>query len=68
LNSGDYVLNDEEEATMIQQVAVTSEVEARVRFRREKADAIRQVRAYEAAQSEATVRRVKKEIVDLDAG
>jgi hypothetical protein len=68
LNSCDYVLNDEEEATTIQQVAIISEVEARARFCREEADAIRQVRVYEAAQREATVRRVKKETVDLDAG
>ncbi|KAK1610073.1 hypothetical protein QYE76_033746 [Lolium multiflorum] len=34
-NRGDYVLKDEEKATMIQQVAIISEAEARAWFRRE---------------------------------
>jgi hypothetical protein len=50
--------NDEEEAVLAQTKAV-SEAEARERFRREEADAVRQVREYEAARREARVRRVK---------
>ncbi|KAK1679275.1 hypothetical protein QYE76_040123 [Lolium multiflorum] len=66
-NSRDYVLNDDEEVTAIQQVTVISEAEARARFLREEADAIRQVHAYKAVRREATVHRVKNEVVDLDA-
>ena len=40
--------------------------EVRARFRREEADAVRQVREYEAAQKEARVRRVKLEVTALD--
>jgi hypothetical protein len=48
-------------------VAAITEAEARARFRREEADAIRQVREYEAARREACVRRVKLKIVELDS-
>jgi hypothetical protein len=41
-------------------------VEARARFRREEADAVPQVREYEAARREARVHKVKLEIVKLD--
>jgi hypothetical protein len=54
-NSADYVLNNKEEVTAIQQVTVISKAEACARFRREEAEAVRQVRAYEAAQKEAAV-------------
>jgi hypothetical protein len=37
------------------------------RFRREEAEAVRAMRAYEAAQKEVVVRRVKQEVVDLDS-
>ena len=67
LTSGDYVDNDDEEEAAIQQLAVISEAEVCLRFRREEADALRQIRAYEAAQAEARVRRVKQEVVDLHA-
>jgi hypothetical protein len=40
-NSGDYILNDDEEATVIQLVAVISEAEARARFHREEANTFR---------------------------
>jgi hypothetical protein len=50
---------------MAQTIAI-SEAEARARFRREEADAVRQVREYEAARREARVRKVKLEIVELD--
>jgi hypothetical protein len=65
-SAGDYVHgSDEEEAVMAQTFAI-SEAEARARFRREEADAVRQVREYEAARREARVRKVKLEIVELD--
>jgi hypothetical protein len=68
-SAGDYVHgSDEEEAVMAQTFAI-SEAEARARFRREEADAVRQVREYEPAQAarrEAHVRKVKLEIVELD--
>jgi hypothetical protein len=67
LHSGDYVLNDEEEATTIQHVSINSEAEARARFHREEAEAVRAAREYEAAQKEVAVRRVKQEVVDLDS-
>jgi hypothetical protein len=67
LHSADYILNNEEEATVIQLDVVISESEAGARFRREEAEAVRAVRAYEAAQKEAVVRRVKQEVVDLDS-
>jgi predicted DNA-binding protein (UPF0251 family) len=67
LHSGDYVLNDEEEATAIQKVVGISEAEARACFRREEAEAIRVVHAYEVAQKEAAVRLVKREVIDLDS-
>jgi hypothetical protein len=66
LSTGDYVHgSDEEDAVMAQTIAI-SEAEARARFRREEADAVRQVREYEAARREARVRKVKLEIVELD--
>jgi hypothetical protein len=65
-SAGDYVHDsDEEEAVMAQTFAI-SEAEARARFHREEADAVRQVREYEAARREARVRKVKLEIVELD--
>jgi hypothetical protein len=65
-SAGDYVHgSDEEEAVMAQTFAI-SEAEARVRFRREEANTVRQVREYEAARREARVRQVKLEIVELD--
>ena len=67
LTAADYVNDDAEEDAAVQQLVVISEAEARLRFRREEADALRQIRAYEAAQAEARVRRVKQEVVDLDA-
>ena len=48
LTAGDYVDNDAEEEAAVQQLAVISEAEARLRFRREEADALRQIRAYAA--------------------
>jgi hypothetical protein len=67
LQSADYVLNDEEEAMAIQQVAVISKPEVRACFRREEAEVIRVVRAYEVVQKEAAVRHVKQEVIDLDS-
>jgi hypothetical protein len=67
LQSGDYVLNDEEEATVVYQLSVISAVEARARFRPEEAEVVRAMREYEAAQKEAAVRSVKKEVIDLDS-
>ncbi|KAK1662467.1 hypothetical protein QYE76_050626 [Lolium multiflorum] len=43
------------------------DAEARACWRREEADAVRQVREYEVARREERVRRVKMEIVELDA-
>jgi hypothetical protein len=40
-SSGDHVLNDEEEATAIQQVTVISEAEARAWFHREEEETVR---------------------------
>jgi hypothetical protein len=48
-------------------VAAVSEAEVRARWRQEEADAVRQVREYEAARREEHVRRVKLEIVELDS-
>lgn len=66
LSSGDFVHDSDEEEAVIHQVSVVSVAEARARFRREEADAVRQVRAYEAAQKEARVRRIKRELLELD--
>jgi hypothetical protein len=52
---------------VLAQTKAISVAEARARFRREEADAVRQVREYEAARREERVRRVKLEIVKLDA-
>jgi hypothetical protein len=52
---------------VIAQVAAITEAEARARWRREEADAVRQVREYEVARREERVRRVKLEIVELDS-
>jgi hypothetical protein len=48
-------------------VAAITEAEARARFGRGEADAVRQVREYEAARREERIRRVKLEIVELDS-
>jgi hypothetical protein len=47
-------------------LAAVSDAEARARWRREEADAVRQVRGYEAVCREERVPRVKLEIVELD--
>jgi hypothetical protein len=65
--AGDYVHGSDEEEAVLAQTMAVSEAEARVRFRREEADAVCQVREYEAARWEAHVRRVKLKIVELDA-
>jgi hypothetical protein len=65
-SAGDYVHGSDEEEAVLAQTKAVSAVEARARFRREEADAVRQVREYEAARREARVRRVKLEIVELD--
>jgi hypothetical protein len=44
-----------------------SDVEARARWRRKEADAVRQARDNKAARREERVYRVKLEIVELDA-
>jgi hypothetical protein len=67
ISAGDYVHGSDEEEAVLAQTKAVSEAEARARFRREEADAVRQVREYEAARWEARVRRVKLEIVELDA-
>ncbi|KAK1661405.1 hypothetical protein QYE76_049564 [Lolium multiflorum] len=59
LQSGDYILNDEEEATVVHQLSVISAVETRARFRPEEAEVVRALREYEAAQKEAAVRRAR---------
>ena len=51
LTAGDYINDDAEEEAAVQQLTVISEAEARLRFRREEAEALRQIRAYEAAQA-----------------
>ena len=66
LDAGNYVHNDDEEEAAIQQASVISVAEVRARFRCEEADAVRQVREYEAVQKEARVRRVKLEVTALD--
>jgi hypothetical protein len=48
-------------------VSVISAAEAHARFRREEAEAVRAVREYEAAQKETAIRRVKREVVDLNS-
>jgi hypothetical protein len=67
ISAGDYVHGSDEEEAVLAQTMAVSEAEARARFRREEADTVRQVREYEAARREARVRRVKLEIVELDA-
>lgn len=62
----DYVHGSDEE-TILTQTKAVSAAEARARFHREEADAVCQVREYEAARREARVRRVKLKIVELDA-
>ncbi|KAK1607774.1 hypothetical protein QYE76_031447 [Lolium multiflorum] len=64
LTSEDYVHDVAEEATVIQQITVISEAEAHAR--REEQENVRRVMAYQAAQAEARVRRVKLEVVALD--
>jgi hypothetical protein len=66
ISAGDYVHDSDEEEAVLAQAKAISDAEARQRFRREEADAVRQVREYEAARREARVRRVKLEIVELD--
>jgi hypothetical protein len=66
ISAGDYVHGSDEEEAVLAQAKAISDAEARQRFRREEADAVRQVREYEAARREARVRRVKLEIVELD--
>jgi hypothetical protein len=66
-SAGDYVHGSDEEDAVLAQTKAISEAEARQRFRREEAEAVRLVREYEAARREARVRRVKLEIVELDA-
>jgi hypothetical protein len=65
-SAGDYVHNSDEEESVMAQTFAISAAEARERFRREEADAVRQVREYEAARREARVRQVNLEIVELD--
>nr|XP_051211956.1 uncharacterized protein LOC127329488 [Lolium perenne] len=65
-SAGDYVHGSDEEDAAVAQVAAISAAEARARFRREEADAVRQVREYETAPREERVRRFKLEIVELD--
>jgi hypothetical protein len=57
----DYVHGFDEEDAVVTQMEAVSVVEARARFRREEADAARQVQEYEAARREARVRHVKLE-------
>jgi hypothetical protein len=64
ISAGDYVHGSDEEEAVLAQTKAVSEAEARARFRREEADAVRE---YEAARREACVRHVKLEIVKLDA-
>jgi hypothetical protein len=66
ISAGDYVHGSDEEEAVLAQAKAINDAEARQRFRREEADAVRQVREYEAARREARVRRVKLEIVELD--
>jgi hypothetical protein len=60
-DDGDYVHTDEEEAVAIEANHIITE--AAVAWSREEADVVRQVRAFEAAQKEAVV---KRELVVLD--
>jgi hypothetical protein len=66
ISAGDYVHGSDEQAVLAQ-VDVISEAEARARFYWEEAHAVRQVREYEARRREERVRRVKLEIVELEA-
>jgi hypothetical protein len=61
-SAGDYMHGSDEEDVVVAQVAAISEAEARTRFCQEEADAVRQVREYEAARREECVRCV----VELD--
>ncbi|KAK1680733.1 hypothetical protein QYE76_041581 [Lolium multiflorum] len=67
LSAGDYVHDDQEEEAVVAQLAAVSDAEARARWCREEADAVRRVREYEEARREERVRRVKLEIIELDA-
>jgi hypothetical protein len=66
LRSEDYVHDDTEEATTIQQITVISEAEACTLFRRKEQENVRRVMEYEAAQAEARVLRVELEVFTLD--
>jgi hypothetical protein len=66
-STSNYVHDDREEEAVIAQLATVSEAEAGARFRQEEADAIHQVREYEATRREARVRHVKLEIAELDS-
>jgi hypothetical protein len=56
-NRGNNVLNEEEEETAIQQVAVISEAEAHTRFRREEERAVRQAAGKDDAVLDEAVNR-----------
>ncbi|XP_047065124.1 actin-related protein 9-like [Lolium rigidum] len=64
--SQNYQLHQEEDAD-VANLATVSEAKARARWRREEADAVRQVREYEAKRWEEHIRHVKLEIVELDS-
>nr|XP_051211619.1 uncharacterized protein LOC127329117 [Lolium perenne] len=66
MSAEDYVHDDDEEEAVVAQVAAVSAAEARARWRREEADAVRQVQEYEAAGREERVCRIKLVIVELD--
>lgn len=66
-SAGDYMHGSDEEDAVVAQVAAISAAEARARFRWEEADAVRQVREYEAARREERILRVKLEIIELDS-
>ncbi|KAK1653713.1 hypothetical protein QYE76_071518 [Lolium multiflorum] len=61
---GDYVHGSDEEDAAIAQVVTITKAEAQARWRWEEADAVRQVREFEAARREQRVRHVKLKIVD----
>jgi hypothetical protein len=65
--AGDYVHDSDVEEEVLAQLEAIAEADTRARFHREEADAVRQVREYEARRREERVRRVKLEIVELEA-
>jgi hypothetical protein len=68
ISAGDYVHGSDEEEAVLAQTKAISEAEARARFRREEADAVRQVREYEVARREARVCRRRVKIFDDSVG